>query len=66
MHIDKPQKRYSVSSPSVKKPFPTKLMCTKLPLSKFFLNVYLFLRERAKVGKGRRERETEDLKQAPC
>ena len=31
----------------------------------YFLNIYLFLRERTWAGKGQRERETENPKQAP-
>ena len=37
----------------------------KFFLSFFFLNVYLFLRDRVRTGEGQREGETKDLKQAP-
>ena len=31
----------------------------------FFFNIYSFLRDRAQVGEGQRERETQNPKQAP-
>ena len=34
-------------------------------LKKFFFNIYSFLRDTVQVGVGQRERETQNLKQAP-
>ena len=34
-------------------------------LKKIFLNIYLFLGDRVQAGKGRKERETKNPKQAP-